>query len=72
MVSPDDPHALAAALTRLLQDEPARLAIAEAARTNALRKFSPTAMASHYWDVYRTVAGAMPEGSMVDVHHGQA
>ncbi|MES2357834.1 MAG: glycosyltransferase family 4 protein [Gemmatimonadota bacterium] len=72
MVSPDDSHALAAALTRLLQDEPARLAIAEAARTNALRKFSPTAMASRYCDVYRTASGARPEGYMVDVQHGEA
>jgi len=72
MVSPDDSNALAAALTRLLQDEPARLAIAEAARVNALHAFSPTAMASRYCAVYRTAAGARPEGYMVDVQHGEA
>lgn len=72
MVSPDDSHALAAALSRLLQDEPARLAIAQAARTNVLHTFSPTAMASRYCDVYRTTAGVRPKGYVVDAQHGEA
>ena len=53
LVSPGDPEGLAAALSRLLRDEPLRHAIGNEARKRAEEGFSIEAMANEYERVYR-------------------
>lgn len=56
LVPPDDPAALALAITRVLNHEATRKRIAAAARENVLERFSPACMASGYHAVYLTAA----------------
>ena len=52
MVEPGDAEALAAAIVRVLADEPGRVSVAVAARESVLETFSPARMARDYRDVY--------------------
>jgi phosphatidylinositol alpha-mannosyltransferase len=57
-VAPDDPAALAAAVTALLEDEPRRVAMGVAARALALERYAWSDIARRLEGIYeRTVAG---------------
>jgi glycosyltransferase involved in cell wall biosynthesis len=57
LVAPRDDAALAAALDRLLLDEDLRTKLATTAQVLATMQFSPETVGTHYWMLYRTVAG---------------
>lgn len=67
LVPPENPPALAAAMTRLLQDAGARARLQAAAREN-LNYFSVERVAAEMDDVYRELLGARPTRGK----HGQA
>jgi glycosyltransferase involved in cell wall biosynthesis len=53
LIEPDDADALAAALERLLEDEPERRRFGEAGRERALERFTADGMAKAYAELYR-------------------
>lgn len=57
LVPPGDPHALAAAVRRLLEDPEARAELGRQAREAAHRDFSADAMAARFADLHRQLAG---------------
>ena len=58
LVPADDPDALAGAIARVIDDRDQALQRAEAARLDARRRFSPTAMAAAYEALYEEKARA--------------
>lgn len=58
LVPPNDPGALAAAITRLLRSEPLRLQMGLAAVRRVTEMFSPEACVRAYADEYRLAAGS--------------
>ena len=56
-VAPDDPHALADAVSRLVDDEPRRTAMGEAARALAIAQYAWPAIAGRLEAVYADVTG---------------
>jgi glycosyltransferase involved in cell wall biosynthesis len=58
LVPPEDPAALAAALHRVLGDEPLRQRLGSAARSVAVARFTVEAMAHRYQRLYERVTGA--------------
>jgi phosphatidyl-myo-inositol alpha-mannosyltransferase len=61
MVPPDDPQALADAVTGLLADEPLRLAMGAAARELAIERYSWSDVARRLEEVYESVTGRVRE-----------
>ena len=57
MVPPGDPHALAAAINRLLADESLRRRLGEAARCRAEAEFSHTHMLDQTLALYQRLLG---------------
>lgn len=60
LVPPGDPDALAAALVRLLTDEPLRALLAAGARATWVRAHTPDAYAAGLLTVWREVLGGVP------------
>jgi len=59
-VEPDRPEALAAAIERLLRDEPLRRRLGEAARHHALSQFSWSQVAERFSNIFREVLEYQP------------
>jgi phosphatidylinositol alpha-mannosyltransferase len=59
-VTPDDPEALADAVTALLDDEPLRVALGTAARHEALERYAWADVARRLEAVYERIAGRRP------------
>ena len=58
LVPPDEPHELASAIAPLLADEAERRRLGREARQLVLDRFSASAMARRYEDLYRRVLAA--------------
>jgi glycogen synthase len=67
---PDDDAALAAAIERLVADEPLRADLARAARARACR-FEPGRMAEQYLEVYAAAADAAAASAIAQLGHGR-
>jgi phosphatidylinositol alpha-mannosyltransferase len=59
-VSPDDPAALADAVSALVADEPRRAALGEAARAVALERYAWPSIATRLEAIYAKVTGLVP------------
>ncbi len=56
-VAPDDPEALVAAVAELVEDEPRRIRMGEAARDLAVEKYAWPTIARRLEEVYSSVTG---------------
>ena len=68
-VDPDDPEAIADAVNDLIDDEPMRRHLADAARHRAQR-FTPRRMAKQYLDIYRKLAREQPATADITEEQG--
>jgi len=64
LVAPDDPAALAAAITELVDDEPRRVRLGDAGRRLALDRFTSAAMARAYERLYSEMTWRRPCGGI--------